>query len=587
MVLSTRKPDRDADSGERDDGAKYRLFVTAANTNSVFVVGVMDDKDLKLLETLNVAMTPQHPAGMTPSGVALTADQKTLFVACSDANAVAVADVSEPRSRVSGFLPVGWYPTAVRALADGRLIVLNGRGPGSAPTAYAGSMNRPKELHAGDRAPEYIGTQQKGALSVIDPLTDEALIESTRTVLSLSPYRDALLDSASQPDSVVVSKPGRPSPIQHVIYIIKENRTYDQVFGSIGKGNGDPSLTLFDETSAPNHYKLAREFVLFDNFYVNADVSADGHNWSTAAIAPDFVERMWPVEYANRSKYYGFEGTEPANTPPAGYLWSNATSAGRTVRNYGEFVTNLKSPTDARQVERVNDPSLQGITNMNYRGFDDKYLDVDRVKVFLDDLKEFDASGKMPNLMIVRLGNDHTAGTTPGKTAPRSMFADNDYALGLLVEAVSKSKFWGQTAIFVIEDDAQDGPDHVDSHRSPMLALSPYTHHGVIDSTMYNQASVMRTMELILGLRPMTHYDAGARPILAPFTAAEMRPYIAEKPRISLDEKNKADAPLAARSQKLDFSDADRIDEDELNEILWRAIKGTAAPAPVRSLFAR
>jgi DNA-binding beta-propeller fold protein YncE len=588
MLLSNRKPDRDADSNEPDNGAKYRLFVTSGNTNSVFVVGVTDDKELKLLETLNVAMTPQEPAGMTPSGLALNSDQTRLFVVCSDANAVAVADVSAPRSHLIGLIPVGWYPTAARVLADGRLLVLNGRGSGSYPGTYPGSPKKPAVASEGLRAQGYIASVQTGSLSVIAPLTDEALEEATRTVVSFSPYRDALLDAAaSQPDSVVVSKPGKPSPIRNVIYVIKENRTYDQVFGSLGKGNGEPSLTLFDEAAAPNHYKLAREFVLFDNFYVNADVSADGHNWATAAIAPDYTQRMWPGNYGGRSKYYGFEGGEPANTPPAGYLWSNAISAGVPVRNYGEFVENRKSPTpDARQVERVTDPSLQNITNMNYRGFDGDYPDVDRIKVFLADLKEFEASGNMPRLSIVRLGNDHTQGTTAGKSSPRAMFADNDYALGLLVEGVSKSRFWAQTAIFVLEDDAQDGPDHVDSHRSVMFALSPYTRRGIIDSSMYNQASVIRTMELILGLRPMTHFDAGARPLIAAFASTpNPAPYAAESPRISLQERNLAQSATAARSAKLDFSDADRIDDDELNDILWRAIKGTDPPAPVRSFF--
>jgi YVTN family beta-propeller protein len=589
MVLSSRKPDREADSGEADNGAKYRLFVAAGNTNSVFVVGVTDDKELKLLETLNVAMTPQEPAGMTPSGLALNSDQTRLFVVCSDANAVAVADVSAPRSHLMGLIPVGWYPTAARVLADGRLLVLNGRGPGSSPTSYPGKMKKPDVVIEGGRASGFVASVQTGTLSVIAPLSDQALEEATRTVVSLSPYRDALLDvAASQPDSVVVSKPGRPSPIRNVIYVIKENRTYDQVFGSLGKGNGDPSLTLFDEATAPNHYKLARDFVLFDNFYVNADVSADGHNWATAAIAPDFTQRLWPAEYADRTKYYGFGGDEPANTPPAGYLWSNAISAGLSVRNFGEFVQNRKSPTpDARQVERVTDPSLQGITNMNFRGFDGDYLDIDRIKVFLAELKEYESSGNMPRLTIMHLGNDHTQGTTAGKPSPRSMFADNDYALGQLVEGVSKSKFWPQTAIFVLEDDAQDGPDHVDSHRSVMFALSPYTRRGIIDSSMYNQASVIRTMELILGIRPMTHFDAGARPLIAAFAATpNPAPYAAESPRISLQERNLAQSATAARSAKLDFSDADRIDDDELNDILWRAIKGTPPPAPVRSFFA-
>ena len=224
---------------------------------------------------------------------------------------------------------------------------------------------------------------------------------------------------------------------------------------------------------------------------------------------------------------------------------------------------------------------------MNYRGFDLDYPDADRVKVFLADLKEFESTGNMPRLMIVRLGNDHTEGTTAGKLAPRSLFADNDFALGQLVEGVSKSRFWAQTAIFVLEDDAQDGPDHVDSHRSVMLALSPYTRRGIIDSSMYNQASVIRTMELILGIRPMTHFDAGARPLIAAFAAApNPAPYAAESPRISLQQRNLAQSATAARSAKLDFSDADRIDDDELNAILWRAIKGTEPPAPVRSFFA-
>jgi YVTN family beta-propeller protein len=589
MVLSNRKPDRDADADEKDSGAKYRLFVAAGNTNSVFVVGVQEDKDMKLLETLNVAMTPQEPAGMTPSGLALNADQTRLYVACSDANAVAVADVSTPRSRLMGFVPSGWYPTAVRSMADGRLLILNGRGGGSRPSTYVGPKRTTEPLGADGRTPGYIAAQQTGSLSVAAPLTDDSLDEASRQVYSLSPYKDSMLDAAAtMPDSVAVSKPGKPSPIQHVIYVIKENRTYDQVFGAIGKGNGDASLTLFDETVAPNHYKLAREFVLFDNFYVNADVSADGHNWSTAAIAPDFTERLWPSNYGKRSPYYGFEGGEPANTPPAGYLWTNAISAGLAVRNYGEFVENRKKPTDARQVERVTDPSLASITNMNYRGFDTDYPDVERIKVFLEDLKAWEASGTMPRLMIVRLGNDHTAGTTPKKLTPQAMFADNDYALGMLAEAVSKSRFWGQTAIFAIEDDAQNGPDHVDSHRSVMLALSPYTHRGTIDSSMYNQASVMRTMELILGLKPMTHFDAAARPLNAAFVnAPNAAPFVAERPRISLDQRNPENSATAARSAKLDFSDADRIDDDELNDILWRAIKGTEPPPPVRSLFAR
>lgn len=583
MVLSDKKPD----NGDKD--TKYRLFVAAANTNSVFVAGIDDTMQMKQIETINVAMTARHPRGMTPSAVALSPDQTRLYVACSDANVLAVADISSARGRVLGFIPTGWYPTAARALADGRLVVLNGRGLQSYPNPDYDGPKQPAPAHVGDPRAQYVGKLQTGNMSVIDPPNDAALDKYSQLAQSLSPYRDSDLDMALLPtDSVIISQPGKPSPIEHVIYIVKENRTYDQVFGKIGKGNSDAALCLFDETEAPNHYKLAREFILFDNFYVNADVSADGHSWATASIAPDYVQKLWPNEYAGRRKHYDFEGQEPANSPPAGYLWNNALAAGRTVGNYGYWVTNTKeaAPTGQVQIESVQDPALKSITNMKYRSFDLGYSDVDRAHTFLEDLKQFDASGSMPDLIVMRLGNDHTNGTTPGRTAPLSMFADNDYGLGLIVEGVSKSRFWPKTAIFVIEDDAQNGPDHVDSHRSPMLAISPYTRRGVIDSTMYNQSSIMRTMELILGMRPMTQFDAAAHPLTAAFSKTPNNaPYEVERPRMSLTEKNPAGTRTAARSQKMDFDEADEIDDDELNDILWIAIKGSQPPPPVRSYF--
>ena len=288
-------------------------------------------------------------------------------------------------------------------------------------------------------------------------------------------------------DNPIPSRPGDPSPIQHVIYIVKENRTYDQVFGDLGRGNGDPRLTLFGGSTDPNQHKLANEFVLFDNFYVNSDVSADGHNWATAAIAPDYVQKMWPNSYAGRRKHYDYEGGEPAATPPAGYIWTNVLAAGLSMRNYGYFATNLPEPAPGgRQIEKVRDPGLTKVTNMKYRAFDLDYPDVDRAKVFLADLAEFEQTGQMPRLIFMRLGNDHTSGTAAGKIAPLSAMADNDYALGMVVEGVSKSRFWPTTAIFVMEDDAQNGPDHVDSHRSAAFVISPYTRRGVVDSTMYN-----------------------------------------------------------------------------------------------------
>ena len=595
MILSDRNPEAD----ESEESAKkpkkeekvLRLFVAAANTNTVFVADVDENKELKVIETLNVALTPRHPLGMTPTALALSPDQKMLFTVCSDANAVAVTDISEQRSRLMGFIPTGWYPTAARVLGDGTILVLNGRGLQSFPNPKApGPMGAPALEGGGDPRREYVGNLQTGTMSVIAPLTGEALAQYTKSTLALSPYNDSKLDVAEMTeDNVIYSKPGRPSPIEHVIYIVKENRSYDQVFGKLGKGNSDPSLDLFDENSAPNHYKLAREFVLFDNFYVNADVSADGHNWAMAGIAPDYTQKFWPSSYAKRRNFYDYEGGEPANTPPAGYIWSNALSAGLTVRNYGHQANNKKvTGADGVQIDGVRDQSLLAITNPRYRGFDLDYPDVERAKVFLSDMKEFEASGNMPRFIVMRLGNDHTSGTAAGHIAPLSSFADNDFALGMIVEGVSKSRFWGKTAIFVIEDDAQNGPDHVDSHRSPMFALSPYTRRGIIDSSMYNQSSVLRTIELILGLRPLTHFDAGARPLAMAFASApNTAPYEAEKPRMSLTDKNPAKSATAERSAKMDFSDADEIDDDELNAILWEAIKKTAAPVPVRSYFSK
>jgi hypothetical protein len=431
---------------------------------------------------------------------------------------------------------------------------------------------------------------QTGTASVIEPFDDEQLGNYSETVMRNSPYRDERLENAGVPaGNVIPTRPGGPTPIEHVIYVVKENRTYDQVLGDLEKGNGDPSLQLFDEKSAPNHRKLAREFVLFDNFYVNADVSADGHNWSTAAIASDYVQKLWPNSYASRRKLNDYVGQEPTTYPPAGYIWTNASAAGVSMRNYGWWVENRPKPAPGEsQIASVRDPILTKVTNMNFRGFDLEYLDVDRVKYFLEDLKEFEKSGSMPKLMFIRIGNDHTSGTTPGRVAPLSAMADNDYALGMIVEAVSRSKFWPKTAMFVLEDDAQNGPDHVDSHRAPAYVLSPYTRRGIVDSSMYNTTSMLRTMELILGLRPMTHFDAAARPMWAAFSnKPDATPYEAVKPQVPLGERNPAASPTAARSMRLDFSEADRIDDDELNEILWRAIRKTEPPAPTRSWFSR
>jgi DNA-binding beta-propeller fold protein YncE/phospholipase C len=579
------------EEGQEAPSWMARLFVSAANTNKVYVLGFTEARDLTLVETLNVAMTPRQPFGMTPSALALNEDESKLFVVCSDANAVAVADVAGPRGRVLGFIPSGWYPTAARVLPGGQLAILNGRGGRSYPNPGGPNpMKAVERSHLGVRNDQYVGVLQTGTLSLVEPFDDSQLDTLTQTVMRNSPYRDRLLDDASIPaGNPIPSAQGQSSLIEHVVYILKENRTYDQILGDVGKGNSDPSLTLFGERYSPNHHKLAREFVLFDNFYVNADVSADGHNWSSSAIANDYVQKLWPNSYAGRRKHYDYEGSDPATYPPAGYLWTNALAMGLSVRNYGWWVTNLETPggPGAPQVKEVKDSSLRPYTSMNFRSFDLNYFDTDRVKVYLDDLKRFEAEGRMPRLTLIRIGNDHTAGIAAGKYTPGALMADNDYALGQVVEALSRSRFWPKTAIFVVEDDAQNGPDHVDSHRSPVFVLSPYTRRGVIDSTMYNTTSVLRTMELILGLRPMTQFDAAARPMWAAFSAQpNADPYTAEKPRIDTTSRN-PQSSAAVRRTEMDFSEADRADDDELNGEIWTAMRGTPAPAPVRSIFGK
>jgi YVTN family beta-propeller protein len=560
-----------------------RLFVSASNTNNVYVLGATESGDLSRFETINLSLTPRQPLGTTPSGLGLSADGSKLFVACADANAAAVVDISGARSRVIGFVPTGWYPTDAFGLPDGRMAVLNGKGLRSYP-----NPDGPNPAKTGNASPQYGPRIQTGTVQFVD-VPDETKLQSlTAEVLSNTPYRDEKLDDAGIPPDSPVHANG---PIKHVIYIVKENRTYDQVLGDMKEGNGDPSLVLFGESSTPNFHKMAREFVLLDNFYVNSDVSADGHNWATAAIAPDFTQRMWPSQYAGRSKTYNFEGGEPANSPPAGYLWTNAAQAGITVANYGYFAENRTKPAaDGSQISSVRDPVLSKVTNTDYRSFDLDYPDVERAKVFLDDLGDWQKDGTMPQLLIMRLGNDHTSGTTAGKIAPLSASADNDQAVGMVVEAVSKSRYWNETAFFIIEDDAQNGPDHVDSHRSTCYVISPWVKRHAVNSTMYNQASVLRTMEIILGMHPMTTYDAGARPMFGVFAAAPTpEAYTLEKPRISLTDRNPAKSPTAARSNRMNFKDADDIDDDELNAILWAAIKGpdVPMPAPVRSRFAR
>jgi hypothetical protein len=507
----------------------------------------------------------------------------TVYVACSDANAIAVFDTRE--GRVAGFIPAGWYPTYALPLPErAGVLVLNGKGERSYPNPQGPNPTIHRTMTPQPPSGiQYTPLVQSGTLRLVEGIDGKTLARHTRQYAALTPVRAA------------TGRPPRiPPEIRHVILIMKENRTYDQVLGDMPEGRGDASLCLFPEKITPNHHKLARDFGLLDNFYVNADVSAEGWYWTSAAITPHFVMRSWPASYAGRAKARPATkpdpgDQEPQQRAPGGYLWTSALRKGLSLRNYGFFVQNRKGAKPGEAiVAGVSDPALLPHTHPAYAGYDPDFPDVERARIFIEELEEFEKRGDMPRLITMVLPNDHTWGTSPGKLTPFASVADNDLALGRIVEAVSKTRFWPRTAIFVVEDDAQNGPDHVDSHRSPAFVISPWTRRArtEADSTFYNTTSVLRTIGLILGLPPLTHYDATATPMASVFRGrADARPWSAEPARVSLTETNPARSATARRSEELDLSAPDRIEDGEMNEILWLAIKGTPPPPPTRAGF--
>ena len=556
-----------------------RLFIPCASSNNVAVI---DTQRGIVTETIYTALFPKAPEGSTPDAAVVAPDGKTLFVANADNNCVAVIDISKPsESQVKGFIPTGWYPTSVAVTPDGKqLLVGVGKGNQSLPNPINKEPTPPGETR---RLPfPYIGTTLSGSLSVVPIPSEKELLDYTSKVYRNCPYSDKLLtDAPSKRKTAIPNKVGDGSPIKYVIYIIKENRTYDQVFGALKEGNGDPSLVMFGEEVTPNHHKLAREFVLLDNLYCNGQVSRDGHPWSTMAYHTDYIGRDWHLTYSRRK---GVDDDAEGNLSkgPSGYLWDACARAGLSYRSYGEYGGRVSQKDGTFKMEgRV--PGLVGKMCPDY-GFDNKgrrLRDPENVEVFLREYREFAKNGTMPRFIVMSLGEDHTTGTTPGTFTPQACVASNDLALGKLVEAVSQSKYWAETAIFVIEDDAQNGPDHVDAHRTVGLVISPYTKRKHVDSTQYSTVSMIRTMELILGLPPLSQYDAAARPMFESFTdRADLTPYQHTPARIDLNAKNTKQSYGADRSARMDWSEYDKIDDFELNEILWRAIKGTDASLP-------
>ena len=532
----------------------HDLFVALAGANGVARIDLARGA---VVEQLTVALDLHAPLGSDPNALALSPDGKTLFVAMAGNNAVAVVRLDARHMRVAGLIPVGWYPTALAVSPDGRtLYVANGKGSGSGANPDGKSIRN----------------VITGSVSMV-PVPDAAtLARYTREAYALSPYSNPGLRPTVRPSD-------RPTQVRHVVYIIRENRTYDQVFGDLPQGNGDPSLAIFNDSVTPNAHAIARRWVLFDNFYVDGEVSADGHEWSDRAFAGDYNEKTWPQIYSNRRKWDLTSGEDLAN-PHDAYLWDAAQRKGLWVVNFGEMTeSDDEDSTPPRRV-RTNFPGLKQITVPEYPGFILAVADTTRARLFADSVASWDRQERFPDLVILWLPRDHTQGRVASQPTPRAMVADNDLALGQIVERLTHCAAWPSLALFVLEDDAQDGPDHVDAHRSVLLVASPYARSGVVDSTLYTTSSVLRSIELILGLAPLSQYDAGATPLWNAFARRlDSTPFTALPNTWPLDQLN----PRAFRSRipARDLAEADAADEALLNWEIWTSVRpGARLPIP-------
>ncbi len=562
------------------------IYVANAGDNSVSVIDV---KAQKVLEVLDAALYPNSPAGSATNGVALSEDEKTLYIANADNNCLAVFDVSNKgKSQSKGFIPVGWYPTNVRVVGQ-KIVVANGKGftsyanpLGPQPVARnVKSENHLGEAQTGNNRMQYIGNLMKGTLSIIDQPTASDLAIYAKKVYQNTPYKkEKEMNADGEAGNPIPMKVGAPSPIKHVFYVLKENRTYDQVFGDMPQGNGDSSLCLFGEKYTPNQHKLAREYTLFDNFYVDAEVSADGHNWSMGAHANDYLEKTWPTGYGRRGGVTEGMGRREIANNKDGFIWDFCKRKGVSYRTYGVFA----------DVNKGNIPVLDKDHVCSYfTGFyNQKVRDTTRFNQWKQDFDSLVARKAVPALNTIRLGADHTQGLAIGKPTPYACVADNDLAVGMLVEHISKSPIWNESAIFILEDDAQNGPDHVDAHRSTALVISPYTKRNYVDHTMYSTSGMLRTIELILGLPPMTQYDAGATPMYRSFTAQpDFKPFQSVPTDIDLGAVNKTASRWSKISETFNFAEVDQNDDTLFNEVLWKGLKGDdfEVPVPRRSAF--
>lgn len=555
-----------------------RLFVACANDNTVTVI---DTRTRQPIEKISTALFPRAPEGTTPNALTLDRENQMLFVANADNNDVAVVRVAERgHSEVLGFIPTGWYPSAL-AMPDKapKLYVGNSKGLGSFPLLHG--PHSPVPPIPTDPSAKAL---RKGSVNIVD-LSDlkTNLPQWTKQVYENTPYRDELLTQAKAPasPSVIPRDIGVETPIRHIVYIIKENRTYDQVLGDIAKGNGDPRLAIFGRQVTPNQHAIAEQFALFDNLYADGEVSADGHSWSDSAYATDFAEKLWPVVYSGRSR----AALSNAYVPAGGHIWDLCARKGLTYRSYGEYAVQVSNGSNIESAPGVG--ALYGHYSPQYRlpGM----RDTDNAAVFLKEFDEYEKhfdnpnpAKRLPNFVIMSLPEDHTKGTLPGAYTPVASVANNDYALGLILDRLTHSKYWPQMAIFVIEDDAQDGPDHVDARRTAGFALSPFMRRGIVDSTQYSTSSMLRTMELLLGLPPMSQFDAAATPMYAAFgMSTDFAPFQKLEPLVDVNAKNTSRSYGARRSKQMDFDDVDRAPMFALNEIIWKSVKGADSPMPL------
>lgn len=584
----------------RDNDFRHLWVANAASDT----VSFLETGTFQLVETIACRPESRLPFGSGSNALALSPDRRSLYVANGTNNCLVVLrrapkSVTETparlmsRTSIAGLIPTGWYPGAILVSPNGKkLIVANVKGHGS--------LSQPREKEKGKNSHDHLGS-----VSIIDVPDEKQLVRYTeqvnannRLAYSLAGLEQPRKDIPRRP---VPQRHGEPSLFEHVIYIIKENRTYDQVFGDMPEGNGDPNLVIFGEEVTPNHHALARKFTLFDNFYCSGVLSADGHQWINEAYVTDYLEKS----FGGFARSYPYEGSDPLAYAPSGFLWDNAMSRGKTFRNYGEFVKttypkgttwadmyqDYKNGTSRVKIEATaNVAQLAPHSHPTFPGFPLTTPDVYRARLFLEELKRFEQQGKLPNLIYIFLPCDHTNGTKPGSPTPKAMVADNDLALGQIVDAVSRSKFWPKTCIFAVEDDPQNGFDHIDAHRTVALVVSPYTRRGFVDHTNYNQTGMVKTIELILGLPPMNQLDLSATPMRNCFQAtADLTPYTVLPNRIPLDQMNPPLKDLkgtalkwARESLELDLEVEDRADEDTFNRILWFATRGDA-PYPAHS----